>query len=111
MRALAIVLAAVMLLGYGWFAPHQTTTSYIGLVGGAMLLLAMALLPRRTLKSAFARLAFLVIGVTGVGTQVPMIWKDYLLINGADYPAIILRLLICFVFLRMATIELKGKAS
>ncbi|HLD63440.1 MAG TPA: hypothetical protein VI913_00925 [Candidatus Peribacteraceae bacterium] len=111
MRALAIFFAAIMLLGYGWFRPHQDAVSYVGLVGGAFLLIAMALTPRAALKSAFARWTFLLVGIIGAATQVPMMWRDYFLINGADYGAMILRLFICGVFLGMGIMEFRAKTK
>lgn len=100
-RPAAIFFAAVSALGFLWFlgAHRPLDTAYF--VTTVVALLTFAALPRRAFDKGAVRVLVVAAAVAALGTTVAEAQGDVTLVNGADYPALVLRGVEALIFVVM----------
>ena len=76
-------------------------TDTVRIWGIALALLVFAIIPRSLLTFALTKVIVFLLGVFGIVATIPMMRNDLLLINGADYPAFVMRSVMVGILLIM----------
>ena len=97
-RGASVWFALTSFLGFVWFASHDTKTSVYFVVTIVSLLL-FAFFPRRSYPAAWW--AITTLAIVALIVSIPQMYADLTLVNGADYGALTLRLIICLLFVIM----------
>jgi hypothetical protein len=121
MRGMAALFAVISIVGFSWFGgsaggnypPSYIASHYIELLG----FLTVAFLPRKWLKYSPVRWVAPLLLATAILVTLPRIQGDLKLIDGADYPAAVLRCIACLllvvgiveIWLRSKTPELPNQ--
>ena len=102
-RTVAGVLAVALAVGNTWFGESgsgaYSLSDTIFFCASLTALVTFAALPRNVLRHVVARGAALVVYAVAVVSVVPQIQHDLKLVGGADYPAVVLRTIICGIFI------------
>ena len=100
-RTAAAFFAAVSILGFMWFLGSHDSLTIAYFLATVVALIAFATFPRKSLTSLRIRTLLVVAAATAVALTIPQMYRDLTLINGADYPALVLRFLECLIFFVM----------
>src|SRR5262245_17949633 len=90
-RVAAVLFAAVSVLGFLWFLGTHDAGSVAYFIATVVALLAFAAYPRAALSASQLRVLLIALAGIAVATTVFQMYRDLMLVNGADYPAFWLR--------------------
>lgn len=115
LRSVAVLFAIVYFVGITWW-PREYPSIYYGvyLWSPVLALAAWALLPARFLANVLVLMASICIAVIAIANIAEDAARDLHLIDGADYPALVLRVVIVLTLVltasaRFATKPLKAR--
>jgi len=100
-RGVSGFFAFILIWAYFSFLEYQDMTDTVRIWGIALALLVFAIIPRSLLTFALTKVIVFLLGVFGIVATIPMMRNDLLLINGADYPAFVMRSVMVGILLIM----------
>jgi uncharacterized membrane protein len=97
-RIIGICLGFPLLLGYLWFFKYHGRIETTYFVTSLLAVWGVAVIPRHFYKSSkLTRHLVRIICASAVISTMPMIYKDITLLNGADFPAVVIRSIVVAV--------------
>jgi ABC-type transport system involved in cytochrome c biogenesis permease subunit len=101
LRASALIVVAILFFSFAWAGSAMRSITVLYFLVQGCSLVVYALCPRRAYFSNSFRKLVQGLAVVAVMAAVPMVLADITLPNGADWNAIVMRSLICGLFVAM----------
>ncbi len=109
LRIASAVFAFITICGWFWSAGSNPSILWHGWAFITTVVLITASLSPSRLYKTKTKYVIASIYLTGILVTLPVIYEDYTLINGADYPAMIIRSVEIYVLGTLARVALSNK--